>query len=63
MINGVCFMAKGHDFINIEINLPEPDSGNADNRQADKALVDLFLLLHEWNERAEKADAKIQKDI
>jgi len=57
-------MAKGCNPITCEIHPPEPDSIEAATRQADKRLVDFFLLLYEWDEKAKKKDAaKIQKDL
>jgi hypothetical protein len=57
-------MAKGRNLITCEIHSPEPNSNEAAIRQADKRLVDFFLLLNEWNEEAKREDAaEIQKDI
>jgi len=53
-------MAKSPNLITCEIHPPEQDLGDSDSRQTDKTLVDFFLLLHEWNEKAKKEDAKIQ---
>ena len=55
-------MAKRHSSINVEFLPPAPDAMHSEAGE-NKKLVDLFLLLYEWNEKAEKDDAKIQKNL
>ena len=56
-------MTEVHNLIRLEKHRTETDLRKVDLCPPDKALVDLFLLLYDWNEKAERSDEAIQKDI
>lgn len=56
-------MPQVHNLIRLEMHRTETDSRKADPCPPDNVLVDFFLLLYEWNEKAEIADEAIQKDL
>jgi hypothetical protein len=56
-------MSKVHNLIPPEKHRTKTDLCKVDLRPPDEALVDLFLLLYEWNERVERADEAIQKNL
>jgi hypothetical protein len=52
-------MSKVHTLNRLEKHRTETDLHEGDLRPSDKVLVDLFLLLYEWNEKTEIADEAI----
>jgi hypothetical protein len=52
-------MSRVHNLIRLEMHCAETDLHEGDLRPSDKVLVDLFLLLYEWNEKTEIADEAI----
>lgn len=56
-------MSRVHSLLRLETLRTEADLHKTDSCPPDKVLVDLFLLLYDWNEKAEIADEAIQKDF
>jgi hypothetical protein len=56
-------MSKTHNVIRLEQHSSEVTSPETDRGPADKPLVDLFVLLYEWYEKADTANEAIQKEF
>jgi hypothetical protein len=56
-------MSRVHNLIRLETYRTEADLCEADFCAPDKVLVDFFLLLYEWNEKAETTNEAIQEDL